>query len=323
MITRLEKIAEILKTYKSFSIYSHIHTDLDAIGSSLALKLALESIGKTAHVFIDSELPANSRHLKNVELINNQKQSEYDVAIVLDLSDESRLGRLKFKYRKNVKTTICIDHHLDPFDFCRFTYVNQNVSSTCENVYNLLKILGIKIDKEMCRCILSGMVTDSGCFKFSCAYPSSFRVAGELLEKSGFAMDEITNPLYNSKSFNEYELWKLSISKTELLFGNKAAIITLTQENFKNTGTSMKDTKGLYDNAMILESVQIVVLASQDSDGVYYLTIRTKTPYSAKNIAEDFGGGGHLKAAGCKIPKPIGEMRTLICESLKKELERK
>ena len=125
MITSLEKIADVIKTYKSFAIYSHVHTDIDAVGSSLALKVGLEGLGKTAHVFIDSQLTPNAYSLKGADLINNQKQKEYDVAIVLDLSDESRLGRLKYKYRKNVKTTICIDHHLDPQDFCRFMYVNN------------------------------------------------------------------------------------------------------------------------------------------------------------------------------------------------------
>lgn len=323
MRTDLNKIADIFKTYKTFAIYTHIHTDIDAIGSSLAMKLGLESMGKIAHVFVDSDLPENVFNLKDSMLINKQKLDKYDVAVVLDLSDESRLGKLRYKYKKNVKTTVCIDHHLDPQDFCRFSYVNDHVSSTCENIYELLKVLKVSFEKEICKCIISGVLTDTGCLKFSSAYPSTFRIVAELLEKSGLVMDEITYPLFNSKNFNEYELWKLSINKTELFFDKAAAIIILTQDDFKKTGTSMKDTKGLTDNALLLDSVKVVVMASQDNDGVYYLSIRTKSPYSAKNIAEDFGGGGHIKAAGCKIAKPLNEVINLIKDSIKKELQNK
>ena len=319
----LEKIAEILKQYKTFAIYIHIHTDIDAVGSALALKLGLEKMGKVADVFVDSEIPPNAYFLKGANLINNKKSNEYDVAVVLDLSDESRLGRLKYKYRKNVKTTICVDHHLDPVDFCRFSYVNDKVSSTCENIYNLLNILKVDLDKEICKCLISGILTDTGGLKFSSAYPSTFRVVGDLLEKSGYLMDEITYPLFNSKSFEEYDLWKRSINNTELLLDNKYALIVLTQDDFKATHTTMKDTKGLTDNALILESVKIVVLISQDDDDVYHLSIRSKDSYSAKNIAEEFGGGGHLKAAGCKIPKPLEEVKALIYQAVKKELEQK
>lgn len=323
MKTDLNKIAEIIKSNKTFAIYSHVHTDIDAVGSSLALKLGLESMGKIAHVFIDSQLPENAYILKDAKLINNEKQKEYDVAVVLDLSDESRLGRLRYKYRKNVKTTICVDHHMDPQDFCKFAYINSNVSSTCENIYQLLKLLQVNLTQEICKCLIGGILTDTGCLKFSSAYPSTFRIVADMLEQGGFLMDEITYPLFNSKKINEYELWKLSINKTELIFDNQVAIIVLSQSDFKNTGTSMKDTKGLTDNALLLESVKIVVLLSQDDDGVYYLSIRTKSPYSAKNIAEDFGGGGHLKAAGCKIAEPIEITRDLIIKSVEKELKNK
>ena len=323
MESSLEKIAEIIKKYKTFAIYTHMHTDIDAIGSSLALKLGLESMGKVAHVFVDSELPTNAYFFKDALSINNQKLKEYDVAVVLDLSNESRLGRLKYKYKKNVKTTFCVDHHLEPDDFCKFTYVDDKVSSTCENIYHLLKLLDVKFSKEICKCLISGILTDTGCLKFSSAYPSTFKVVGELLTKGGFYMDEITYPLFNSKSIEEYDLWKLSINKTQMIFDNRAALIILTQEDFDKTNTTMKDTKGLTDNALLLETVQIVVLASQDKDGIYYLSIRTKSPYNAREIAEDFGGGGHLKAAGCKIAKPLDEVETLIRQSIKKELESK
>ncbi|MBQ7467008.1 MAG: bifunctional oligoribonuclease/PAP phosphatase NrnA [Clostridia bacterium] len=323
MRTSLEKITEIIKTYKTFAIYTHVHTDIDAVGSALALKNGLESLGKIANVFVDSQLPENAYFLKGASLINNEKLKEYDVAVVLDLSDESRLGRLRYKYKKNTKVSICVDHHLDPDDFCRFAFVNDKVSSTCELICELLKLLNVDFTQDICKCLISGILTDTGGLKFSSAYPSTFKIVGELLQKSGLAMDEITYPLFNSKSIYEYNLWKVSINNTQLFYENQFALITITQNDFKQTNTSMKDTKGLTDNALLLESVKVVVLVSEDVDGIYYLSIRTKSPYSAKTIAEDFGGGGHLKAAGCKIAKSLEEAKTLIHQAVKKEFENK
>ena len=135
----IEKICSILKSNKTFSIYTHINTDIDAIGSSLALKRALTKLGKTAHLFVDSIFPNNAYMFEDVDKINQEKLSEYDCCVVLDCGDEARLGRLKYKYRKNVKTAICIDHHLENSVPVKNKLVDTNVSSTCELIYLIIK----------------------------------------------------------------------------------------------------------------------------------------------------------------------------------------
>lgn len=97
------EIAKIIDKYKTFAIYSHIHTDIDAIGSSLGFKMALEKLGKTAHVFIDSVFPDNAYTLKDVEKINNEKLDAYDVAVILDCADVARLADFNSSSEKTQK----------------------------------------------------------------------------------------------------------------------------------------------------------------------------------------------------------------------------
>ena len=256
--------------------------------------------------------------------INKENQKEYDVAIVLDSNDENRLGRLKYKYKKNAKTTILIDHHLDSPMFAKYNYVETQVSSTCELVYRLIKALKVSIDKELCRLLISGIYTDTGCLKFSNSYSSSFETVAELLKIGGFAMDELTVPLFNNLTLEAFNLKRLAHNRIEFFENNEIAIITLTPKDFRELNVAFDETKGLTDIAMQIGSVKIVALvsASDQEPDVYYVSLRTKGEYSAKNIAENFGGGGHLKASGCKIIDNVDNAKKQVLEAMKKELKR-
>lgn len=321
----LDKICGIINSNKSFSIYSHINTDIDAIGSTLALKRALEKKGKTAHVFIDSTFPSNTCMFEDINKINNEKQKEYDICIVLDCADENRLGRLKYKYRKNVKNVVCVDHHLNNGFNLKNKYVDDNVSSTCEIVYSLIKKLNIELDTEICKLLICGMYTDTGALKFSNTYPSSFRVAAELLEKSGLYMDQISMPLFNSLSIESYNLRKLAYNRLKLYENDKVAVITLVADDFDELKVAFDETKGITDIGMQLKSVKIVALITEDNRerGVYHLSFRTKDNYDARAMAEEFGGGGHLKASGCKISESLDKTLEMVLKAIKKEIDKK
>lgn len=316
------EIAKIIDKYKTFAIYSHIHTDIDAIGSSLGFKMALEKLGKTAHVFIDSVFPDNAYTLKDVEKINNEKLDAYDVAVILDCADVARLGRLQFKFRKNTKTTFQIDHHLANPLFAQTNYVKEDESSTCELVFNLLKFLNVEVDKDMALCLISGIFTDTGCLKFSNTKPATLRVVSDLLEITGLEMDQITYPLFNNLTLGAFNLRKLSLNKLEFICDGKAGLVVLTKEDLENCNATFEDTKGLTDAPMQIGKVRCVVVATQSPyDGIYYVSIRTKDNFSSKNIASELGGGGHLKAAGGKVNASKDIVRETLIKAISKEIK--
>lgn len=320
----LEQIANVINGNKSFSIYTHINTDIDAIGSSLALKRVLESMGKVAHVFVDSTFPSNAYMFSDTMLINNQSQKEYDVAIILDCNEENRMGRLKYKYRKNVKTTILLDHHLDSPMFAKYNFVKTDVSSTCEIVYMLIKTMGVKLDKETSKLLLCGIYTDTGCLKFSNTYPETMRITASLLENCSCAMDEITVPLFSNLTMGAFNLRKLAHNKIEFFEEDQIAIMNLVAKDFKELEVSFNETKGIVDIPMQIGSVKMVALITEGEQepGVYYISFRTKGDYDARRIANIFGGGGHLKASGCKIVDDLDKIKQVVYDAMKEELYR-
>ena len=320
----IEKVCSIIKSNKTFSIYIHINTDIDAIGSALALKRALNKLGKVGHVYVDSIFPNNAFMFEDINLINNEKLSEYDVCFVLDSADENRLGRLKYKYRKNIKTLVCVDHHLENSVPAKNKWVEDQVSSTCELIYLIIKALKVDIDREMCKLLISGTYTDTGALKFSNTKSSTFLMLSDLINIYNSTMDEISVPLFNNLTKEAFNLKRLAYDRVELLSNDEVAFIVIKKEDFVRLKVKMGETKGLSDVALQIGSVKIVVLISESDieEGVYHISIRTKGNYSAKNIANEFGGGGHLKASGCKIKDNLENVRRCIYEAVKKELGR-
>lgn len=317
-----EQVCNIINSNKTFSIYVHINVDFDAIGSALALKRALEQKGKIAHVFVDSELPKNSLMFEDINKINNEKIKDYDVCFVLDCSDENRLGRLKYKYRKNAKTVVSIDHHMEPIFFARYNIHETNISSTCELVYSLLKCLGVNFDKEICKLLISGIYTDTGSLKFSNTQPSTFNVLYDLHNMCGYVMDEITYPIFNSLSQEAFNLRKVAYNNVKMFDNSSFAITELTTKDFKSVGAAMSDTEGLVDLPMQIASIKVSVLMSEvaDEPNVFRISIRSKGSVSANNIAKEFGGGGHMKAAGCKVSDSLDNLEKLMVDAIRKEL---
>ena len=318
------QIHEIIKQNNTFSIYIHINTDFDAVGSALGLRKILMKLGKTAHIFVDSILPPNVSILEDYECINNEKLDRYDVCCVLDCNEENRIGRLKYKYRKNVKTSFQIDHHLANTNFLRVNAVDDTASSTCELIYDLANYLKIEFDKSLCKSLACGILTDTGCLKFSNVKPSTLRAMADLLEKGQYIMDEITYPLFNNLSFEAFNLKKRSLDNLEIVCDKKVGIVVLTEKDLSECGVGFEHTKGLTDLPMQIENIKVVVLATENKmDNAYHISIRTKDSYSAQAIAKEFGGGGHMKAAGCKIPIEYERsLKQMIIDAVKKELNK-
>lgn len=314
----LGKIFNIIKNYKSFAIYGHMKTDFDSICSCLSLKRVLENMGKTAHVFMDSELLSPGKIFLDFGKINQEKAPSYDVAVVLDCNDETRLGRLRYKYRKNVKCTIEIDHHLGNLGFAKANYIVEGESSTCELMCNLYEFMNVTLDKETAKLLLTGIYTDTGCLKFSNTHVSTYEWAAKLLKIADITVDEITNPIFRSMTQTGFKLTKLAYNNAQFFENDQAAIICLSADDFEKVGAKFEETKGIVEVAMQLESVKLMALISENplERGMQYISIRSKAPYNARNVALAFGGGGHEQASGCRI----AEDQKVAFEKVKKEL---
>ncbi|MBQ8451430.1 MAG: bifunctional oligoribonuclease/PAP phosphatase NrnA [Clostridia bacterium] len=311
----LSKVCEALKRAKTVAIYIHINVDCDAMGSALALQESLEQLGIIADVFVHSNFPNNFSFygdaLKNV---NKKTVSNYELAVCLDAPNEQRLGKFRYTYRKNVKNTILIDHHILANEkYCRLNYIKES-SSTAEILFEVLTKLDIKFTQSICKNLLSGILTDTGRFSYS-IYENTFLVASQLLKIGKIKMEEVVLPLFNSMTYGVFQMVKKAHENIEFYSNNKLALIMFSRGDFVETGTTLDDLDDLPNVGLKLKDVQFVILASEDDKGYFRVSFRSKGNLSAKDVAAVFGGNGHLNASGCKIFGEFDEVKQKLIDS--------
>ncbi len=296
----LNEVIKILKDSKNISIYTHINTDCDALGSALALKEAMNGLGKNVDIFIHSNFPMSFEFYGDLSFINQKTiDGKYDLAICVDCASEARLGKYRYTYRKGVKKSLNIDHHITNENFCKVNYVKQ-ASSTSEILFEILMAMKIHFTVNICKNLLSGIMTDTGSFSHG-ANEKTMVIVSKLLKFGKIKIEDVSNPLFNSMTMGSFELLKRVYENIEFYSDNKLAVIILSRRDFIDTNTTLDDTDPFPDVLMKLKSVQFGILASEDDKGYFRVSFRSKGDISARAVAETFGGGGHPNASGCKI----------------------
>lgn len=313
----MEKIIkELIDSSKTVAIFFHINPDGDAIGSAMAIKNALQKLGKEVTVFSDSLVPSYLEYLNQNQICYKIVKNQYDLGFVLDCPEAKRIGEME-KVLVNCKNTINIDHHMSNEPFTTASIVNSKASSTCELVYHFLKELNIEFDKEICLDLYTGIATDSGCFMFNIT-ENLHSIANELV-KAIDNIEDINYVLFREKDLNEVRLYGEAISKLECYFDNKLAITNITLKDFEKTKSNFDATTGLVFMLSGLKNVNIICVMSEDTDGAYKVAFRSKNT-DVCALAKLFGGGGHKFAAGCKIYGTRNSVKQKILNKVKEYL---
>lgn len=301
----LDNILEEIKKANSIVILTHETPDGDAIGSSLAMKFALEQMGKNADVI----MPKYSRIfecLPGIEDIKSESEiKEYDLAISLDSSDFKRLAG--GEYFENAKMKIVIDHHAKNQMFGDYNFVNPLAPACAEIVAGVLDYFEIELTKEIGECLLTGIITDTGGFQYSGVSDATFELAAELLRK-GVNVSELYKNVLKTKTKPSFKLMKLAISRMEMFEDDKIAFTYLNQEDEKNADAEIGDHEGIVEIGRDIEGVQVSVFIRQRDDLMgYKISVRSNGDINVSDLCFLLGGGGHKNAAGCFI---LGDMET-------------
>lgn len=310
----IDLVTDTLLKAQCVAIYTHINTDCDAMGSSLALKEALAQLGKKVDIYINSNFPSNFKIYGDLSFVNHKTCDKYDVAVCLDCNNESRLGKYKFTYRKGVKKTILIDHHVASSEkFCNINYVKW-ASSTAEILIDVLNMLDIKYTESISKNLLTGMITDTGKFVHTTT-PKTLYFASQLLSYSKLKIEDISDPLFNTMSQGVFSMLRLAYQNMEFYSDGKLAIVIFPHSVFVENGTTLDELDALPDLPLQLESVKFAILASEDDKGYFRVSLRSKGDVSARTVAESFGGGGHFNASGCKIFGELAEVKQRLIDA--------
>lgn len=314
----LESIQKQIDEAESIVILVHENPDGDAIGSCMAMYHALKQYGKNPDVIV----PEYSRvfsFLPGIEDIKKESEiKEYDLAIALDCATIKLLNGWA-AYFENAKNTVVIDHHSTNSMFGDLNYVDLNAPACSQILTPMFRSFGVEITKEIGTCIMTGIITDTGGFQYSGVTKETFESVSELLSL-GVKVSDIYKKVMSTKSKASFELRKIAMNRLEFYEDDRIAFTYITHEDEEEVSAETGDYEGCVDEGRNIEGVEVSIFLHQMGDS-FKVSLRSNYYVNVSDIAMIYGGGGHPKAAGCKLKGTPEQIKMKIINEAKKALK--
>lgn len=315
----LDNILEKIKKAKSIVLLTHENPDGDAVGSSLAMYEALKQMGKENVDVIIPEYPRTYTFLPNVDKVKKEGREEnYDLAIALDSATIKMLNGWS-NYFEEAKTKIVMDHHSTNTMYGDLNYVNPDSPACTQILLTIFEYFGIEITNEIGKCILTGIITDTGGFQYVSTRPETFEFAARLL-KSGINVSEIYKKAMNTKTRANFELRKRAIDRMEFLEEGKISFTYITKQDIEEIEATSDDHEGIVDEGRCIEGVEVSIFIRETEKG-YKVSLRSNEYVNVSDVCLIFGGGGHKHAASCTVTMPIEQAKEKIINQIKMQLK--
>ena len=314
----IDNIKEEIQKAEDIVILTHESPDGDAVGSALAMYLTLKKLGKTVDVIIP-EYASIFDFLPGADEIKKEgKQESYDLAISVDVTGINRLNGFA-KYFEDAKVKIQIDHHQVNEMFADYNFVNPASPACAQNLIFIIEQLGVEIDKEIGTCLLTGIITDTGGFKYEGVSAETFEFTSWLLAK-GVNVSDVYKRVMQMKTRANFELRKLIMDRMEFICDNKVAFTYMTLEDEKNTGAAPGDHEGLVEIGRDIEGVEVSIFL-REVEGGYKASLRSNDYVNVSDVCIAFSGGGHKRAAGCTIFNTLDIAKEAIIHEVAKYIK--
>lgn len=246
-------------------------------------------------------------------------KKEYDLFIALDCGDVDRLG-LSGQYFEVAKSTFCVDHHISNQSFADFNYIFPNASSTSELVYQLMD--ESRITKEIAECIYLGIVHDTGVFQYSCTSSKTMEIAGQLMDK-GIDYSRIVDDTFYIRTFAQQQILGKALMDAELHFNGTCISSVVKRKQLEKFHVEPKDLDGIVSTLRSTAGVEAAVFVYPNENDTYKVSLRSASYMDVAQIAMEFGGGGHSRAAGVSMEGKPDEILKKVLAKMKKQLKDK
>ena len=300
---RMNRVINFLKSNNNFSIYTHTNPDGDAIGSSTALCLSLQKLGKNAKIIYEENIPEKFNFINDF-ISYNEFTSEHNIC--LDCSEKKRLGVFE-----NQNFDLCIDHHeVDNCNVSELFYIDKKSSSTSEIIYDLITKMDIDIDKNIATCIYTGIICDTGRFKWSNVNKKTF-------ENSSFLINKVDKDI-NYKIFDNIPK-KIIDFQSEIIkkfkYFNEVCLVYVPIEMRSNFGLEYSDLAFLSSFPLQIKGVEVSIIIKEVSENKFRVSVRSRNG-EALRLCKKFNGGGHENASGFEIEGNIDIVENKIINEL-------
>jgi phosphoesterase RecJ-like protein len=312
-------------------ITTHVRPDGDALGTAAAMALGLRRHNIDSQVLLLSKLPRKYAFVLQENAIDYHEVDSawpdslsldsFDSLLVVDTGTWSQLPGLREHLNGFAKPRLILDHHLTQEDWADVLLVRTDAAAAGEIAADLLKRWNVPLDKPLATALFLAIASDTGWFQFSNTSPATLRLAADLMEV-GVDTDNLYQHLYQNERAERLALQTAAQESLELLQDGRLAVMCVRKSDFEKTGGSLSDTENLINIPLQIRTVEVSILMIESPDGPpVRVSLRSKGQVDVARFAEKFGGGGHARASGLKIPGPLDQVRETITSEMIKTLE--
>jgi phosphoesterase RecJ-like protein len=316
---------ELVRAHNSFVLTSHMRPDCDAIGSELALALALRAIGKQAQIVNGDTVPPHIAFIdpqNDVSVLGRDLQLadvKPDVLIVVDTSAWGQLGPMADVVRESTAKKIVIDHHVSQDDMNAVVFKDTTSEATGRLILGAIDALGVSVTSEMAIPLFAAIATDTGWFRFSSVTALTFAAAGRLIH-SGAKPNEIFSSLYEQNTIARLYLQGRILSATKTELDGRLIYSSATPQDLTETGAEATDTEDVVNRLLGVKGVEVGLLFLELGPEETKVSLRSRTGFDVRKVAEQFGGGGHAAASGVRYPGPLPAAIEALTAAIRKVL---
>ncbi|MBQ7718557.1 MAG: bifunctional oligoribonuclease/PAP phosphatase NrnA [Clostridia bacterium] len=315
------RIYNVFKEAHKIALLPHENIDGDALASCLALKNFITAVGGDATVIAEGDIPSNLKFLGDDYVLYDKDISlpVFDVAVAVDCGSTDRFENRAHIYN-GAKTKIVIDHHETNHGFGDLYIVSPESAATCEIIYTFFENFDVPVSEETAKFLYTGIVTDTGGFRFSNTTLKTFEIASNLI-KTGINFSKICSNVFESKRIQQLKIEAAAIANVEFYHSGRTVITHVTQEMIDKTGATDGDMNNI---SSILRSIEGVSAAAslKDKNGVIKISMRSDESVNVAEICGLFGGGGHARAAGATSNLTAEQIKEKIIPEIGDSYER-
>ncbi len=318
MIRRhLQQVAQVLQEAKSVVLACHLNPDGDTLGCALALQSVLEGLGKRVVTLSSDGVPEIYRFLPGSEkILTSTEQRGFDVAVVCDTGMPERVGKARDAVF-SARIIVDIDHHVTEGAFGDIRIQQPKAAATAEIVYRLLKVMDVPITPNVATCLLTGIITDTGLYRYMNVSPATFRLSAVLME-AGASPAQIAEEVFERRSFPSVRLLGRALEHIRQEEEGKLVWSYLSYEDFTELGATDEDTEGIITQLRAVRDSVVLALLREVKPGRVRVSVRSRDErIDMSRLAEKFGGGGHRMAAGFWVNGGIDEAKEKVIGALR------
>lgn len=300
-----------------YVILSHKSPDGDTLGCAFALCRVLRQMGKGATILCHDGFPERYSFLYEGYEGGKTADEGSCRVVAVDIADTKLLGDSLSCYAEEGRIDLCIDHHISNKMFAKQTYVDATAPAAALILYELFEYMGAEIDRQTATCLYTGIATDTGCFKYENTNARAHIAAAKLLEL-GIDYANINRKMFDLKSRSRIAVEQAALANMEYDFDGRMSMMVITQELVEQSGADEAEFDGLAAIPLTVEGVDIGITVRQRGEALYKLSVRTTDRFDASAFCQSFGGGGHVRAAGCELRGSLNEVKQQIRDAVSK-----